>query len=123
MIAPLLPNVDAPVLTANNPLTPDTPAEADPRNTDPLLVLPEALAIVTDPPEESDDTPAEILTLPPLPLFPDPIVMEIMPPRPDDAFAVPMIIWPLLPDELAPVEIDIDPLTPDDPASEVCRAS
>jgi hypothetical protein len=75
-IAPLLPDVETPVLSTMNPLTPDPPALAVPKTKDPLEVTElYPLLVITLPPLDDDDMPADNTRVPPVPLSPDPTVM------------------------------------------------
>ena len=64
------------------------------------------------PPDEDDDTPADTITSPPVPLLPEPTVTYTEPPRPTDALPEPTYNAPLLPELDVPVLNTIIPLTP-----------
>jgi hypothetical protein len=71
--APLLPSEALPVLNANKPLTPAVPESADSTIKFPLDdCVPKPLEMMTRPPEEYDEVPAERIISPPDPLLPDP---------------------------------------------------
>jgi hypothetical protein len=111
--APLLPELDVPVLSTKIPLTPAAPAFDVWSSNAPLLAaVPKPLVMDTRPPVADDDVPADRMTSPPEPLLPDPTSRETEPPRPTLDVPVPMIIDPLLPDKDKPDPIKIEPLTP-----------
>ena len=112
---PLPPTLAVPVLKASAPLAPDTPAFEVVSVTDPLeLSLLNPLWMFTDPPKaEEPALPAEIDTLPPLPLSPDPTDMRMEPPRPERERPVPKYTDPLSPfRSLTPEPTNTEPLGP-----------
>ena len=73
--APLLPELELPVLSTNNPLTPELPAFAVRRSSTPLLVaVPKPVVNDTNPPVADADVPAISTISPPDPVVPDPTV-------------------------------------------------
>jgi hypothetical protein len=92
--APLLPELDVPVLKTNSPLTPVEPAFAVDNSNEPLDET-KLYPLVTDtrPPDNpgaDDETPPDKTTSPPDPLLLEPTVMYTEPPRPEDAEPDPM---------------------------------
>jgi hypothetical protein len=72
--------LDAPVLSASDPLAPAIPASADWMLISPLVVaMPHPLCRAMDPPVAVELEPAEIVALPPLPLLPAPTQTSMLP--------------------------------------------
>jgi hypothetical protein len=74
-IEPLLPLLEVPVLKITEPLTPSSPALDVRIDIIPLDVDdPYPLVIYWLPPDNADESPADITISPPIPLSPDPTV-------------------------------------------------
>lgn len=123
--APLLPELELPVLSTSIPLTPLLPAFEVFSINEPLLD-PNAelkpLVIDTRPPLADVDAPPDRTISPPVPLVPDPTVMYTEPPRPSLDVPDPMYNAPLLPALELPVLSTSVPLTPAVPAFDVCSS-
>jgi hypothetical protein len=116
-IFPLFPTLEVPVDIAITPLTPDTPAFAVAKLSDPLdVATPYPDRSIASPPVIEEDSPLDITNIPPVPLSPLPTIKYIDPPRPDEADPVPTYITPLPPLLDEPVLNTTLPLTPRIPA-------
>jgi hypothetical protein len=81
--APLLPELDVPVLNTNKPVMPLTPAFDVCSTTEPLLVtVLKPLTILINPPVDTDDKPPTIDIAPPILDREEPVDSNNSPPEP-----------------------------------------
>jgi hypothetical protein len=120
-MAPLLPDVDDPVLNTILPVTPLSPALGVVSNIAPLLrlLLDPDVRYRAPPVTVEVAKPADSTSSPPVPLFPLPTVKYTAPARPPVALPEPMYNAPLLPVVAAPELNETHPETPEVPADGV----
>jgi hypothetical protein len=113
-MAPLLPDVDDPVLNTILPVTPLSPALGVVSNIAPLLrlLLDPDVRYRAPPVTVEVAKPADSTSSPPVPLFPLPTVKYTAPARPEEALPEPIYKAPLFPLEETPLLKTISPLAP-----------